>query len=134
MKCHGHHRWMPVPWPGREERVHWECQVCFEIRDEVKSRMGRNNRRRGTAAELDVARLVGGRKVGPLGLPWDVEVGTFRLQVRDLSVPPSLRRVVKALDAIRDAPGEGTAGYVWIEPGRGGEQLVIMRLKDWVAQ
>ena len=112
----------------------WCCSKCFITRDDAKSKRGLNNRKRGNAAELDVARLLGGNKVGPLGLPYDVEMpGYARLQVRKLSVPPSLRRVIQALDAIEPAhlPSLAMPGYGWVEPGRGGASLIVFRLKDF---
>ena len=100
--------------------------------DPARARRNRNNGKRGRAAELDAARWTGGRKVGPMGWPWDVELpGYARVQVRKLATPPSLREVIKALDAIARTPGPEMAAYLWIEPGRGGERLVITRLRDW---
>lgn len=108
------------------------CRRCFAFRDPVASRRSRNNRKRGNAAELDVARGVGGRKVGPLGHPWDVEVpGYSRLQVKKLATPPSLRTIAGWLAEIARAPGPEMPGVVWIEPGRGGERLIVFRLKDF---
>jgi hypothetical protein len=105
------------------------CIRCPAIRDEAAARRGKNNRARGNREELTVARRVGGRKVGPLGLPWDVDmVGYARLQVRKLLNPPSLRAIAASLTF---GTGEQMAGYVWVEPGRGGEQLIVFRLKDF---
>lgn len=88
-----------------------------------------NNRKRGNAEELTVAREVGGNKMGPLGLPWDVEMpGYARLQVKKLATPPSLRYIAGELARI---PGPEMAGFVWVEPGRGGERLIVFRLKDF---
>lgn len=108
------------------------CRLCAVVRDDTRSRRGRNNRKRGNAAELDVARGVGGRKVGPLGHPWDVEMpGYARLQVKKLATPPSLRFICDELARIARAPGEEMPGFVWIEPGRDGERLVVFRLRDF---
>ena len=83
------------------------------------ARRNRNNRKRGTAAELDMAKMLGGRKVGPLGQPWDVEVpGYSRLQVKKLATMPSLNRVATLLDAIPPTPE--LRGVVVVEAsGRG---------------
>jgi hypothetical protein len=106
------------------------CRKCRAVRDDARSRTGRNNRKRGNAAELDVARLLGGNKMGPLGLPWDVEMpGYARLQVRKLANPPSLRKVIVALNAI--GASDAMPGYIWVEPGRGGERLIVLRLADF---
>ena len=108
------------------------CLRCGKNKDETRSRRSRNNRKRGNAAELDVAREVGGRKVGPLGHPWDVEMaGYARLQVKKLKAPPSLRFIAAELARIARAPGEEMPGFVWVEPGRGGERLIVFRLADF---
>jgi hypothetical protein len=119
-KCRRHNWWTGV------------CLLCGKTQDPVVSRRSRNNRKRGNAAELDVARGVGGRKVGPLGHPWDVEMtGYARLQVRKYQTPQGLRAIAAELARIARAPGEEMPGYIWIEPGRGGERLVVFRLKDF---
>lgn len=125
-KCR-RHEWVQ---PGAEEP--FECWRCGKPKDSVRSRRGRNNRKRGNAAELDVARAVGGRKVGPLGHPWDVEMpGYCRIQVKKLATPPSLRFIAAELARIARAPGEEMPGFVWVEPGRDGERLIVFRLRDF---
>ncbi|MFZ2226173.1 MAG: hypothetical protein WAV64_01925, partial [Candidatus Moraniibacteriota bacterium] len=52
--------------------THASCSRCGRDRDEAGSRRGRNNRKRGTSDEAEVARILGGRKVGPMSWPWDV--------------------------------------------------------------
>lgn len=105
------------------------CARCDRVKDPVVSRRNNNNRKRGNAEELTVAREVGGHKMGPLGLPWDVEMtGYARLQVKKLATPPSLRYIAGELARI---PGPEMAGFCWIEPGRGGERLIVFRLKDF---
>lgn len=100
--------------------------------DPARQRRGKNNRKRGNAEELTVARLVGGRKVGPMGWPWDVEMpGYARIQVRKLATPQGLRAIADELARIASAPGEAMPGYVWVEPGRGGERLIVFRLRDF---
>ena len=108
----------------------WACDRCGTHRDDVVSRRSRNNRKRGNAAELDAARAVGGRKVGPLGHPWDVEMpGYARLQVRKYATPQGLRKI--AAELARIGSGAEMPGYIWIEPGRGGERLIVFRLADF---
>lgn len=120
-KCR-RHSWTTDPDP--------RCSRCGRAQDPTTVRRGRNNRKRGGAAELKAARALGGRKVGPLGHPWDIEmVGYARLQVKKLANPPSLRSVIGMLDAI--GAGAEMPGVVWIEPGRGGEALIVFRLKDY---
>lgn len=129
-KCR-RHRWVaPMSEMGHVDG--WYCIQCHAIKDPVKSKRSRNNRKRGIAAELDVARAVGGRKVGPLGHPWDVEMPSYaRLQVKKLKAPPSLRFIAAELARIARAPGEEMPGFVWIEPGRAGERLITFRLRDF---
>lgn len=96
-KCSRHEWTWAGPTPEHGER----CRYCGRVRDNVLARRNRNNRARGGRAELDVARIVGGEKVGPLGLPWDVTIpGFLRLQVKKLARWPSLGSVVRWLDAI----------------------------------
>ena len=106
------------------------CLRCGKVRDDATSRRGKNNRSRGNAAELVVARHLGGKKMGPLGLPWDVEMpGYARLQVKKLATAPSLRFVASELARI--GSGAEMPGFIWVEPGRGGERLIVFRLSDF---
>lgn len=116
--------------PAGEPCDEYVCGRCGHERDVIRSRRGANNRKRGNAEELTVARTVGGRKVGPLGQPWDVEMpGYARLQVKKLATPPSLRFI--AAELARIGSGETMPGFVWVEPGRGGEKLIVFRLADF---
>lgn len=124
----------PCPHPRRYRRELEDgitaCLRCGADISAEASRKGRNARKRGGAAELAVARTVGGRKMGPLGLPWDVEIpGYARLQVRKYATPESLRKI--AAELARIGSGAEMPGYVWIEPGRGGERLIVFRLSDY---
>ncbi len=108
------------------------CLHCHRYRDEALSRRGKNNRKRGNAAELVVARAIGGEKVGPLGHPWDVTIpGYARLQVKKTASPPSLRRIAEMCRAIAVTPGVEMPGVVWLEPGRNGERLIVFRLREF---
>ena len=133
-KCRPH-RWnhfgLACALPGcLQAPVH--CASCFHPQDPILSRRSRNNGKRGSAAELDAARAVGGRKVGPLGFPWDVEMpGYARLQVRKYLRPESVRAIATELARIARAPGPEMPGYIWIEPGRDGERLIVFRLRDF---
>jgi hypothetical protein len=105
--------------------------------DPIMARRGRANRERGNRAELDVARSIpGGVKMGPLGLPWDVEVGTYaRLQVKKLADRPSPAEIVRQIERIPDT-GARLRGFVWIEAaGRGkrGRRMVYFRAPDFTA-
>lgn|GEM_PF-1961743 len=124
------HEWLMVLdfTDGRQSGI--VCQRCGKVRDDATSRRGRNSRSRGNAAELVVARHLGGKKMGPLGLPWDVEMpGYARLQVKKLATAPSLRFVASELARI--GSGAEMPGFVWVEPGRGGERLIVFRLADF---
>ncbi len=55
--------------------------------------------------------------------------GYARLQVKKLANPPSLRFIAGELARI--GSGAEMPGFIWIEPGRGGEQLITFRLSDF---
>lgn len=130
-RCRGRHVWV-LSATALGEPVPTYCRSCGAVRDEAKAKRGKNNGKRGRAAELTAAREVGGRKVGPMGWPWDVEMpGYARLQVKKLATPPSLRTICDELARIASAPGEEMPGFIWIEPGRGGERLIVFRLRDF---
>jgi hypothetical protein len=65
--------------------------------------------------------------MGPLGLPWDVEVGAYaRLQVKKLVSRPSPAEIARLIAAIPDT-GDRLRGFVWVEAagqGRRGQRLV----------
>jgi hypothetical protein len=118
----------------RPDRV---CTRCFKLQNAQLSRRGRANRERGNRAELDVARSIpGGVKMGPLGLPWDVEVGTYaRLQVKKLADRPSFAEIVRQIERIPDT-GDRLRGFVWIEAagqGKRGRRMAYFRAPDFTA-
>lgn len=144
----------------RRHRHRWEsrqtddgvaevCMLCWRTRDAESSRRSRNNRKRGGSDELAVARLLGGRKVGQLNLPWDVEVaGYARLQCKQLDVwPPLMCKahrekghcnsadptcVLGLLDAIPPAPElRGVTLADTPGPGRRTRRLVIFYLDEY---
>ena len=110
-----------------------ECARCGRLRDHATSRRGRSNRKRGVSDELAVATLLGGRKVGPLGHPWDVEVaGYLRAQCKKLDRWPSLAKVVEWLDAIPAGP-ELRAVTLADTPGAGRKvrRLIVLDLDEF---
>lgn len=118
-----------------ETRV--RCLHCRAILDPIASRRSRNNGKRGRRAELDVARSIpGGRKMGSLGLPWDVEVGTYaRLQVKKLASPPSANAITRLIRAIPDT-GDRLRGFVLVEAagqGKRGKRTVWFLTAEFVA-
>ena len=108
------------------------CLRCGRLKDHAASRRGRSNRKRGVSDELAVARILGGRKVGPLGHPWDVELpGYARIQCKKLSRWPSLNEVVAWLDAIPAGP-ELRAVTLADAPGHGRvRRLIVMDLEEY---
>lgn len=110
-----------------------ECGACGHTFDPIASRRGRNNGKRGRSDELVVANLLGGRKIGPLGYSYDVEVpGYLRAQAKQLDRWPSLSKVISWLDAIpigdhlravtlADTPGAG----------RRTRRLIVFDLDEW---
>jgi hypothetical protein len=118
---------------GELSPMYERCARCGHQFDPVRSRAGRNNRKRGNSAELDVARAIGGRKVGPLGGPVDViREGWLKLQVKKLSVWPSLNTVVSWMDAI--PPSREMRGVALIEAagmGRRGRRLLVLDLDEF---
>jgi hypothetical protein len=134
-KCR-RHRWTVADGGGDVAPV-WQCVRCGKVRDATTVRRGRANRSRGNRAELDVARSIpGGRKMGPLGLPWDVEVGTYaRLQVKKLAHRPSLAEIARLIERIPDT-GDRLRGFVWVEAaGRGkrGQRDVFFLAHEFTA-
>ena len=95
------------------------CGNCNKPKSEAVSRRSRNNRKRGATWERDAAADIGGRRMGQLNLPWDVEVPAYaRIQTKVLDRWPSLNKVVEWLDdigagdklrivALKDTPGPG---------------------------
>jgi len=118
-------------------RICGDCLLCDHKLDPAASRRGRANRKRGNRAELDVARSIpGARKMGPLGLPWDVEVGTYaRLQVKKLVSRPSPAEIARLIAAI-PATGDRLRGFVWVEAagqGKRGQRLVWFLAREFAA-
>jgi hypothetical protein len=129
-KCR-RHQWHPAilalpdaPADGSPQlRSGFVCDRCGTQRDPIASRRSRNNGKRGRRAELTIAREIpGARKMGPLGLPWDVEVGTYaRLQVKKLVSRPSANAIRKLIEAIPNT-GDRLRGFVWVEAAGQGKR------------
>ena len=113
----------------------WACERCGKHRDAAVSRRSRNNGKRGRSDELRVARILGGNKLGQLGLPWDVEIpGYLRVQCKQLDSWPSIAKVIEWLDAI---PGGHELRAVTLAdtPGAGGRtrRLIVMDLAEFAS-
>lgn len=115
-----------APFPGI-------CQLCGTLKDPIRSKRGRNNRRRGNSHELAVARKYGGEKVGPLGLPEDIRGTEYRTQVKTHQrlAPAEWRKAFAALEGtdprtarliLRFLPG----------PGIPADDYIILRGRDWL--
>jgi hypothetical protein len=110
------------------------CSVCGKKQDE-SSRRGRNNRKRGGKAELDIARTYGGEKVGPLGLPEDIRGKVFATQVKvsQRAAPPMWLREFAKLEA-----GARTPRLILRFTRQGGlatdrtQDFVVMRGSDFL--
>lgn len=127
------HLWIRYHSDGRDWAA---CGRCNAVKNESAARRNRNNGKRGRSDELVVAKLLGGRKVGPLGLRWDVEVsGYLRAQAKQLDRWPSLARIVKWLDAI-PVGAEMRAVTLADTPGPGGgrtRRLIVLDLNEYAA-
>lgn len=121
---------------GAEGPVCHFCGITLEFY-EARSRRGRNNRKRGNAIELEIARALGLRKVGMFGGPEDV--GTrddpFLIQVKSRSgraYPEWVERELAKLPVT----AQQTPLLVIAEAGAVGKRrraLVVLRMDDWVA-
>lgn len=77
------HRWFMPPIIGPDAARYGPGPVCLSCgarRDEARSRRGRTARQRGNRRELELARKLGGTKVGHHGGPEDVRAGMFVVQ------------------------------------------------------
>ena len=77
------HRWVRYP----DGSV--GCGVCAAVKDEAKSLRGKTARNRGNRRELEIAKSLGGTKVGHYGGPEDVRVGMFNVQSKVRKAFPS---------------------------------------------
>lgn len=104
---------------------------CGAIKDEAKSRKGRSSRNRGNRRELEIAKQLGGEKVGMYGGPEDVRTPLLNVQSKvrkafpywmttELDKLPTTGGRLPAL-VVTDAPG----------PGKDRESVVVMRLSDF---
>jgi hypothetical protein len=131
-KCYRH---MYVRLLSTEHGPTWVCETCGKARDDTASKRGRGNRSRGNRDELVVARILGGNKLGQLGLPWDVEIpGYLRVQAKKLDRWPSLNAVIEWLDGIPSSP-ELRAVTLADTPGPGGRtrRLIVMDLEEFAS-
>ena len=106
---------------------------CGRVRDEARAKAGRSARKRGNARELELARELGGVKVGMYGGPEDVRAGMFNVQSKvragaafpgwqwdELAKLPRSGGRVPVL-IVTDAPGHGIRRRA----------VVVVTLDDW---
>lgn len=119
------HRWMLTD-------VGNVCRDCGREQDAVATRRGRNNRKRGGRAELDIARTYGGEKVGPLGLPEDIRGTNWSTQVKVSQRPPP---VMWVRELAKLEGGQRTPRLIlrFTKAGVGHQDYVVVRGEDWLA-
>ena len=93
------------------------CSRCGRVRDPEKARRGKTARRRGNDMEREVARVLGGKRVGQYGTLVDVETGSFYIQVKaggrfpgwiaDILDGMPLDATHRRVLAVFDSPGPG---------------------------
>lgn len=66
---------------GEVKDTVFECQ-CGRIRDEARSRRGKQSRNYGNRAELSASRKYGGEKIGAAGGPVDIRGKDFATQMK----------------------------------------------------
>lgn len=105
--------------------------ACGVHQDAVKTRAGRSARNRGNRRELELAKTLGGTKVGQYGGPEDVRVGLFVIQSKvrrnfptwmtaELAKLPRTDGRIPLL-VVTDSPG----------PGQRRKSIVVLSLEDW---
>lgn len=124
-----------LPWDGDDGRTPNGARGRRPASDPTpeRRRRGRLARRSGNDAERDLARRLGGRRVGQLGTSVDVEVPGYMVvqSKRGGSFPERLWRLVAAL------PHDGRLRAVYLSdaPGVGHDrrELLVIPLDDWLA-
>lgn len=110
------------------------CRSCRVEKDPVKSKRGRSARSRGNSRELELARELGGTKVGMFGGPVDVQTPLLNVQskVRRGAAFPSW--MMTELAKLPRTGGRVPALIVTDSPGSGIRRhaLVVLELSDFV--
>lgn len=104
---------------SRHSWVGDSCRRCGHVRDSGRARRGRTARRSGNDAERDLARRLGGVRVGQYGSPVDVDVPGYMVvqSKRGTAFPERIWSWIAALPHdgrlravyLSDAPGSGHA-------------------------
>lgn len=109
------------------------CLRCNKPKDAAASHRAVNNRKRGNAFERTVAKAYGGQRRGQLGGLDDVVVGkVFAVQTKKLATAPSLNYIKQILKAMDGIP-ERVPLFVYAEPGKDREAVVVLWLRDHAA-
>lgn len=125
-KCRRH------DWVGDSEHPD-VCRRCSAVKDEARSRRGRQSRAYGNRAELDVARRYGGQKVGHHGGPVDVRGRDWNTQVKTHRRQPPLewRTVFAKLEASSDRLPRLVLRFV-MGPGVPPQDYIVVPGKAWL--
>lgn len=118
-----------------DQRVGWtNCGLCGRDIDPVQQKRGRNNRSRGNAHELAIARKYGGEKVGPLGLPEDIRGPEFRSQVKTYQrlAPAAWGKAFAALDSYALDARTPRLILRFLQPGVAADDYIVIRGNDWL--
>lgn len=107
-----------------------ECARCLTVKDEARSRRGRQSRNYGNRAELEAARRYGGVKVGHAGGPVDIRGKDFVTQMRTKrrQPPAEWRTALAAMDGERGCPRM----LIRFVLPTGPEDYFIFRAKDFL--
>ena len=105
--------------------------ACGAIKDEAKSRRGRSSRNRGNRRELEIAKELGGEKVGQYQGPEDIRTPLLNIQSKVRKAFPYW--MLTELDRLPRTGGRLPALVVTDAPGQGKERecIVVMRLADF---
>ena len=107
------------------------CMRCGHIRNEVRVRLGKNNRQRGNSIERELGKKLGMARTGQFGGKDDLSNALFKAQVKSggyfserqwawlKAVPVQAGQT--ALLVIADTPG----------PGKRRRAMVMLDLEDW---
>ena len=130
------HVWEWTEWMPDDSRVlesvQW-CARCHVLRDATKVQRGRHARRSGNDAERDLARRLGGKRVGQYGSPVDVEVPEYMViqSKRGAAFPERIWSWLQAL------PNDGRLRAVYLSDAPGGghprRELLCVPLSDYLA-
>lgn len=132
------HRWDVGPSQAmlEDNDLRMRCR-CGARQDMAATKAGRNARRRGNRRELQLAKALGGVKVGHHGGPEDVRVGLFNVQSKVRAGAKFPGWMVTELDKLPRTGGRVPILIVTGPPGldpydrRKRPAIVVLHLADW---